>query len=117
MDLHAFTTAPEPALLPTLLACADVPSWARALTAGRPWGDVPALLAAADDAARSWTGPDVDRALAAHPRIGEPAHRGGPEAGWSAAEQSGVADDAGTREQLTAGNHAYEERFGRVLAG
>jgi 2-oxo-4-hydroxy-4-carboxy-5-ureidoimidazoline decarboxylase len=43
----------------------------------------------------------------AHPRIGARV------SGQSAAEQSGVAD--GSRAALTAGNTAYEERFGHVF--
>jgi 2-oxo-4-hydroxy-4-carboxy-5-ureidoimidazoline decarboxylase len=57
----------------------------------------------------------VDRALAAHPRIGERAAGSGTEAAWSRAEQSAVSRDSETERQLAEGNHAYEERFGRVF--
>ena len=115
MDLPTFNSAPAGELTPALLACCDVPAWAAAVRAGRPYADVDALLATADAAARRFTPADVDRALDAHPRIGEQAHRDGAEAGWSRQEQSGVRSDAGTRQALAEGNRAYEERFGRVF--
>ncbi len=115
MDLPDFNCAPAADLTPTLLACCDVPAWAAAVLADRPYADVDALLGTADEAARRFTPADVDRALGAHPRIGERAHREGPEAGWSAREQSGVDTDAGTRRALAEANRAYEDRFGRVF--
>ena len=115
MDLPTFNAAPAAEVTPALLTCCDVPSWAGAVVDGRPYPDVDALLATADAATRRLTPADVDRALAAHPRIGERAHRPGTEAGWSRQEQSGVAGDAGTRQALAEANRAYEERFGRVF--
>jgi 2-oxo-4-hydroxy-4-carboxy-5-ureidoimidazoline decarboxylase len=115
MDLPDFNAAAPAALTPTLLACCDVPRWAAAVRDGRPYADVASLLATADEAARQWTAADVDRALDAHPRIGERAHRPGTEAGWSQHEQSGVDRDADTQRALAEGNRAYEQRFGRVF--
>jgi 2-oxo-4-hydroxy-4-carboxy-5-ureidoimidazoline decarboxylase len=115
VDLPDFNSAPAAELTPTLLACCDVPDWAAAVLAERPYTDVDALLATADRAARQFAPADVDRALDAHPRIGERAHRPGAEAGWSRQEQSGVGGDAGTRQALAEANRAYEERFGRVF--
>jgi 2-oxo-4-hydroxy-4-carboxy-5-ureidoimidazoline decarboxylase len=88
-----------------LLACLDVPGWAATVLEGRPYADESALLDAADHAARELTDEDVDRALAAHPRIGERAD------GMSKQEQSGVTPGA----ELVEANRAYEERFGRVF--
>ncbi len=115
MDLPDFNAAPAPELTPTLLACCDAPAWADAVQRGRPYADRAALLTAADEAARRLTREDVARALAAHPRIGERAHRPGQEAGWSQQEQSGVDRDADTQRALAEGNRAYEERFGQVF--
>jgi 2-oxo-4-hydroxy-4-carboxy-5-ureidoimidazoline decarboxylase len=115
VDLPTFNAAPAAELTPALLACCDVPTWAAAVRASRPYPDVDALLATADAAARRFTPADVDRALDAHPRIGERAHRDGAEAGWSRQEQSGVHRDAETQQALTEGNRAYEQRFGRVF--
>ena len=113
MSLEEFNAAPDEAVTATLLACCDVPSWAAAVRAGRPYADVEAALRMADDAARTLGPDDVERALAAHPRIGERAEGGGRGAAWSRQEQSGVADE--TRQALQEGNRAYEDRFGRVF--
>ncbi len=107
VDAHALT--------PTLLACCDVPSFADAIVAARPYPDSESLLAVADAAARAFSPADVDRALAAHPRIGEPAPGGSAEAGWSRQEQSAVSRDERTQQELVEGNRAYEDRFGRVF--
>jgi 2-oxo-4-hydroxy-4-carboxy-5-ureidoimidazoline decarboxylase len=113
--MPAFNSAPAAELTPALLACCDVPAWAAAVRDSRPYDDVEALLAAADAAARRFSPAEVQRALDAHPRIGERAHRDGAEAGWSSSEQSGVRRDADTQQALAEGNRAYEERFGRVF--
>ncbi|MFA1544704.1 2-oxo-4-hydroxy-4-carboxy-5-ureidoimidazoline decarboxylase [Actinomadura chokoriensis] len=60
--------------------------------------------------------PDVEEALAAHPRIGERAAGEAREAGWSRSEQSGMTGaERGLRDALVEGNRAYEERFGHVF--
>ena len=115
MDLDRFNGETVDALTPTLLACCDVPGWANAVAEGRPYADVDAALAVADKAARGLTPAEVDRALAAHPRIGERAEGRGTEAAWSRGEQSGVGRDERTAAALLEGNRTYEERFGRVF--
>jgi 2-oxo-4-hydroxy-4-carboxy-5-ureidoimidazoline decarboxylase len=115
VELVDFNLAPRTDVTAALLACCDVPGWATAVESGRPYRDLDSLLATAEVAAQRFTGSEVDRALAAHPRIGERAHRDGPEAGWSRQEQSGVDGDAATRQALAEGNRAYEQRFGRVF--
>lgn len=113
--LDAFNAAPTEEIRSDLLACCDVPAWADAVLADRPYADADAALQAADAAARRIDLADVDRALARHPRIGERAAGADAGAAWSRREQSGVDRDAGTRAALAAGNRAYEERFGRVF--
>jgi len=113
--LDQFNAAPAASLVPALLACCDVPAWAAAVSDQRPYPDVESVVTVADKAARALTPDEVDRALAAHPRIGERAEGGGTEAELSREEQSGVATDTGTRAALDEGNRAYEERFGRVF--
>nr|WP_179665478.1 2-oxo-4-hydroxy-4-carboxy-5-ureidoimidazoline decarboxylase [Nocardioides panaciterrulae] len=108
-------TTAEERLRPALLACCDVPAWADAVLAGRPYSDRGELEAVADKAARTFARADVDRALAAHPRIGERAQGPGTEAAWSRGEQAGVSRDQDTQAALLEGNRAYEERFGRVF--
>lgn len=115
MDLEDFNSAPEADLRATLLACCDVRAWSDAVLAGRPYADASDVLRTAGTAALAFTAPDVDRALAAHPRIGERAAGASTEAAWSRKEQSGVATDDGTQSALLAGNRAYEERFDRVF--
>lgn len=88
----------------TLLACADIPSWAERLAA-EDFADEQSLIDAADRLARDWTDDEVARGLAAHPRIGDKV------AGWSAQEQSGVRPS----DELVEVNAAYEQRFDRVL--
>lgn len=115
MGLGSFNAAPAEELTRSLLACADVPSWADRLVEQRPYSDVDALLATADAAARQFSNAEVDKALAAHPRIGERADGASTEAGWSRQEQAAVDNEESTQDALFRGNQAYEERFGRVF--
>lgn len=115
MDLHQFNTASAEELRPALLACCDVPRWADAVLDGRPYADAAAVTRVADRAAHGFTRAEVDRALAAHPRIGERAGGERTEEAWSRQEQSGVATDAATQQALADGNLEYEDRFGRVF--
>jgi 2-oxo-4-hydroxy-4-carboxy-5-ureidoimidazoline decarboxylase len=122
-DLDRATAATAAGLLRPSCASAR---WIERMVSGRPHGSLPALVAASDAtiAALSW--PDIEHALAAHPRIGARLpdqgarqDRGAPpdrEAAWSRQEQSGTRD-AGPDVQagLRAGNAAYEERFGHVF--
>ncbi|GAA4380237.1 2-oxo-4-hydroxy-4-carboxy-5-ureidoimidazoline decarboxylase [Nocardioides caricicola] len=95
--------------------CADIDSWVDALVAGRPYSDVGALLILADAHARTWSGAEVEAALADHPRIGERHTGSGTSAAMSGREQGGVSRDADVQARLTAGNAAYEERFDRIF--
>jgi len=113
VNLTELNRMPDEELEPALLACCDVPSWAAAVREGRPYESLDALVATADDAARWFSRPEVERALAAHPRIGERAQGDRTEAAWSRQEQGGVADD--DRSRLVEANRAYEERFGQVF--
>lgn len=115
VTLEEFNSAAAAELALALSACCDVPDWVEAVSAGRPYSDVDGLLATADAAAQRFRSDDVDRALRAHPRIGERATGPGTEAGWSRQEQSGVQPDQDTATALIEGNCAYEERFGRVF--
>ena len=118
MRLDQFNAAPAAGITSALLTCCDVPAWAATVRDGRPYPDVESALDTADKAARELSPADVDRALAAHPRIGQRAPQVGQdarEAAWSRQEQSAVARDGDTVAALEAGNRAYEERFGRVF--
>ena len=115
MNLDHFNTAPPSELEPALLACCDVPRWVGAVLTARPYADGQALVRVADAAAREFTPAEVERALAAHPRIGERAEGKHAEAAWSREEQAGVATTSDVQEALVRGNREYEERFGRVF--
>ena len=93
-----------------LVACLSVPRWADDVLAGQPYADRTALLARADEAARTLSDEELEQALSGHPRIGE---RGGDQ---SQREQAGVDPATGdVAARLAAGNAAYEQRFGRVF--
>jgi OHCU decarboxylase len=115
VDLQEFNSAPAGGLRPMLAACCDVPRWVDGILAKRPYGDLAALTAVADQTLRELDDDEVDRALQAHPRIGDRAQGAGTEAAWSRKEQSGVGDDPDVREALAEGNREYEQRFGRVF--
>ncbi|MEV4162812.1 2-oxo-4-hydroxy-4-carboxy-5-ureidoimidazoline decarboxylase [Nonomuraea dietziae] len=95
-----------------LLACCASRAFAREVAAGRPYAGRAELGAAAEAAVRALAWPDVEEALAAHPRIGERAAGAGRESEWSRQEQSGVEDHL--RAELAEGNRVYEQRFGHV---
>jgi 2-oxo-4-hydroxy-4-carboxy-5-ureidoimidazoline decarboxylase len=107
VTLAWFNAAPEQEAVAAMLACCASHRFAAVMAAGRPYASQAAALAAAEAVFESLTWPDVLEAMNAHPRIGARV------SGQSAAEQSGVADDS--RAALTAGNAAYEERFGHVF--
>lgn len=114
MTLEEFNALPVPEARELLTGCLDVPRWVDTVLDRRPYADADALAAAADAAAGSLSDPELEAALARHPRIGErpgPGHDGA----HSEREQNGVdaTGDIGTR--LAAGNRAYEARFGRVF--
>jgi 2-oxo-4-hydroxy-4-carboxy-5-ureidoimidazoline decarboxylase len=115
MDLQTFNTASLDEVRPVLQACCAAPTWVAAVIEGRPYADTGDVVRVADEAARQFTAADVDRALAAHPRIGERAAGEHAEAAWSRREQAAVGTDEATARSLADGNRAYEERFGRVF--
>ena len=99
-----------------LLVCLDVPRWADAVVAGRPFETVDSVVTAATYEATLMTDDELERALQRHPRIGERADAAKHDAAHSATEQAGVdRSDAQLAEDLRAGNLAYEERFDRVF--
>jgi 2-oxo-4-hydroxy-4-carboxy-5-ureidoimidazoline decarboxylase len=105
--LRAFNELTEDAARRALLACCSAPRWAAEVAGGRPYGSVAELHAAA---AAALTDTDVTDGLAGHPRIGE--RTADPR---SAREQRAVAGASeSVLTELTAGNRAYEQRFGHV---
>ncbi|MDP4506326.1 2-oxo-4-hydroxy-4-carboxy-5-ureidoimidazoline decarboxylase [Nonomuraea turcica] len=110
--LDAFNARSPAGAEEELLACCASRAFAAEVASRRPYGDLAALLTAAEETVRGLEWPDVLEALAAHPRIGERAGGAGREAAWSRQEQSGVEDEL--RAALAAGNRDYEARFGHV---
>ncbi|MFE0749275.1 2-oxo-4-hydroxy-4-carboxy-5-ureidoimidazoline decarboxylase [Gordonia sp. NPDC058843] len=93
-----------------LRACCASTAWVERMLRARPYGDVPAVLDAADRVLAEITEDDLDEALAGHPRIGDR-----PDNASSAREQSGVAGAAASvLARLKDGNADYERRFGHV---
>ncbi|MFC3393465.1 2-oxo-4-hydroxy-4-carboxy-5-ureidoimidazoline decarboxylase [Brenneria rubrifaciens] len=99
-----------------LWPCVALPDWTARVVSGRPYPDRAALLAAADQACAGWQCGDLDRALSAHPRIGEKPQGVTAHARLSHQEQAGVTpaqDDVLLA--LQAGNARYEATFGRIF--
>ena len=116
MSASPFDDLTEPEARAVLAECLDVDRFVEQVLAGRPYGDADRVREAASAAASSLDDPELERALARHPRIGERAQADRHDAAHSAREQSGVdRDDADLAARLLAGNRAYEERFDRVF--
>lgn len=95
-----------------LLACCASPVWAAAVIEGGPYPDVAAVLRAADTALTGLDWSEIEKALTAHPRIGDRVTGPGREAEWSRQEQSAATGDP---DGLAAANAEYERVFGRVF--
>jgi allantoicase len=104
--LARFDAVPAAVAEQVLLGCCSAPGWAAAVAAGRPYGSLDALVAAATSGVLALDDDELVAALAGHARIGAPRDRVG------AREQAGVGTDV--RAALAEGNRAYEERFGHV---
>lgn len=95
--------------------CLDVDRWVDAVIDGRPYADVSALRGVAAKAASTFTGEELEAALAHHPRIGQGVEGGSQEAHLSRGEQSGLRVDEDLGQRLRQGNADYERRFGRIF--
>ncbi|MGV9290429.1 2-oxo-4-hydroxy-4-carboxy-5-ureidoimidazoline decarboxylase [Streptomyces sp. NPDC003719] len=97
-SLELFNTAPAEEAARTLLTCLNSRDWAHRVTAHRPYPDLPALLAAADEAAYDLTPGELGQALASEalPAL--------PEDTYAAAHTA-----------LSAATAAYEARFGHAF--
>ncbi|KGT86325.1 OHCU decarboxylase [Erwinia typographi] len=116
MKLEPFNQAPVAEAKKLIAHCVAIPAWQQALVAARPFSSLTALLETGDRLAAAWDAQALNKALSAHPRIGEKAQGSGKEAELSRGEQSSVnAEDTALKQALKAGNAAYEQRFGRVF--
>ena len=102
-----------------ILACCGSKGWAIGMARRRPILDEAALLAASDEIWQGLAEQDWLEALRRHPRIGEshgPVNAAERSETWSSEEQKGVGTaDQEIKRALAEGNHAYEERFGRIF--
>jgi OHCU decarboxylase len=112
VDLAALNDLPVEAARSELAACCASQAWVEQMADRRPYPDVAALLAAAEEVWWDLTPDDWLEAFAAHPRIGEQPEGDDRTSRWSRREQSGVENDPGTADTLAECNRAYEERFG-----
>lgn len=116
MSPEEFNQASENAAREQIAHCVALDNWVDALVAARPFSSLEALLQTGDGLTRTWDGQALEKALSAHPRIGEKAQGNGKEAALSASEQGSVrAGGSELQEALRSGNAAYEQRFGRVF--
>ena len=100
-DLDRATAATAAGLLRPSCASAR---WIERLVSGRPHETLPALVAASDAAIGALGWPDIEQALAAHPRIGDRA-------------PSGAADGGGPQPGDAAGRHPAPEAAARGRLG
>jgi 2-oxo-4-hydroxy-4-carboxy-5-ureidoimidazoline decarboxylase len=108
--------ASETALREGLAAALGVHRWIVEVAGEAPYSSLGELLRVAERAATPLTAREIDEALAHHPRIGEKPRGAGASQEHSKREQASVdADDAELAVAISAGNAAYEARFGRVF--
>ncbi len=117
--LARIDTLPEAQALAAFLSCCGSRRWAEVMSSGRPYGDEPALRAAAERAFAALSREDWLEAFSCHPRIGDRgslAERFPQTAEWSESEQGGVADvGEDVLDALLAANRDYEARFGYIF--
>ncbi|MYR43691.1 2-oxo-4-hydroxy-4-carboxy-5-ureidoimidazoline decarboxylase [Streptomyces sp. SID5910] len=96
--LERFNTAPSDEAARTLLTCLNSHAWSHRLTTHRPYPDLPALLAAADEATYDLSPQALTEALTAEamPALAEDTY-------------------AAAHTALTAATAAYESRFGHAF--
>ena len=97
-----------------LQRCCGSTRWVDALTALRPFEDLPALLRQGERLWWTLTEADWLEAFAAHPRIGERGERR-PASAWSSDEQKGAAAaTTAVQDELARTNLAYEQKHGFI---
>jgi len=69
--LPDFDAAPVPDAAAELYACCASKRWIAAVLAGRPYRGLAPLAVTSDRVIKQLAWPDVEEALAAHPRLGE----------------------------------------------
>jgi OHCU decarboxylase len=118
IDVATFDWMPPDQAAQLLVACCGARRWVDGMIVRRPYGDIHALLAAADQVWRAMGPDDWREAFAYHPRLGETKSAVAQDERarfWSNNEQSGARNaDASLLAELASANAAYEERFGFI---
>lgn len=115
MDVQTFNALSAAEAEQLVRPCLDVQRWIDDLVQGRPYATIDDLLTRAEQSGEKLTTPEVNQALAHHPRIGERAEGETKEATLSRDEQAGLGIDDDIQTQLEQGNAEYEERFDQVF--
>ncbi len=118
-ELARFNNLPAAAAREALLDCCSSPVWAERMLSGRPYSSAKDAVRQSSAIVARLTEPDLEAALAGHPRIGERPGGAGSgsarSAGWSREEQAGVSNsDEQTARELAESNLEYERRFGHI---
>lgn len=110
--LHRLNSASPADLRGALLACCGSRRWAESIAAHRPYPDIEALIAAADEASYDLTDEDLAEALTGESAAG--AGPGGPLYGGRHIVITGPGTLA-AHTALRAAHAAYESRFGHAF--
>lgn len=114
-ELARFNGLSSAAARERLLTCCSSLVWADRMTTGRPYSSARDAVRQSSAIVAMLTVPELEAALAGHPRIGDKPAGDGQSAEWSRTEQSRVATaDEATRRALADFNLEYERRFGHV---
>lgn len=115
MHLEKFNHEP---IAEFLAHCVNIPRWAEALAAARPFSSKQAILAFAQQQAQTWTWQEVLNALKTHPKIGEKKAQHvltAQEKIFSEREQAAAHTDPDTLAKILAANLSYQQRFGYIF--
>ena len=118
-DLAWLNSLPSADAEKELLQCCGSTRWAQQMAAARPFNNLEALLASANEIWSSLDRNDWLEAFRSHPKIGEkkaadPVSTQARQ--WSGQEQAGVATASEeTVDSLATLNRAYEEKFGFIF--
>jgi 2-oxo-4-hydroxy-4-carboxy-5-ureidoimidazoline decarboxylase len=110
--LDRFNAASPPAAEAALLACCGSRRWALRLATHRPYPDLDALLAAADEASYDLTPADLAEALVRE--ASSDLRQRGPH-GQLLGDPAGSAAQTAAQTALRAAHAAYESRFGHAF--
>lgn len=115
MQLSQWNTLEHRDAIEQLQPCVAISEWAVQMTARRPYANYEALIQTAWALMEDWDEESLDRALSAHPRIGEQPQEANAEAAFSRGEQATLNATVDLATELSLANTRYEQRFGRVF--